>query len=62
MIILSMLLMLWAIKKKMHTERRYATCSKGMSKIEKMHAQRRYATCSQGMSIERKKNVYNPYL
>jgi hypothetical protein len=47
MIILSMLLMLWAIKKKekMHTERRYATFSKRMLKIEKMHAQIRYATC-----------------
>jgi len=43
-------------REKMHAQRRYATCSKDMSKIEKMHTQRRYATCSQGMS----KKVYSP--
>ena len=36
----------------MHTQRRYATCPQGMSKIkrEKMHTQRRYATHPQGVS------------
>ena len=43
--------------KKMHTQRRYATCF-GMSKKrkkEKMHTQRRYATCL-GISKKREKN------
>ena len=41
----------------MHTQRRYATCPKGMSKNKKekkMHTQRRYDTCPQGMSKEKK--------
>ena len=37
------------VKKKMHTQRRYATCPQGMSKKkkerEKMYTHRRYATC-----------------
>ena len=40
----------------MHTQKRYATCPKGMKKKEsakkreKMHTQRRYATCPKGMT------------
>ena len=45
--------------KKMHTQRRYATCSKGMlekkDKKRKMHTQRWYAACPQGMSKRKKK-------
>jgi len=43
-------------REKIHAQRRYATCPKGMLEIEKMHTQRMYATCSQGMS----KKVYSP--
>ena len=51
----------------MHTQRRYATCPKGMTmkkKREKMHTQRRYATCPQDMSKkeeeeeEEEENIY----
>ena len=49
----------------MHTQKRYATCPKGMKKKEsakkreKMHTQRRYATCSKGMSKkEKNKDAY----
>ena len=46
----------------MHTQRRYATCPKGMTmkkEREKMHTQRRYATCAQDMSKKkRRKKIY----
>jgi len=49
----------YAKKKKMHTQRRYATCSKGMlekkDKTRKMDTQRRHATCPQGMSKKRER-------
>ena len=50
----------------MHTQRRYATCSKNMfekkDKKRKMHTQGRYATCPQGMSkIKKEKDSPHPW-